>query len=146
MVVQRAELRAACLNRCMDAEIAARRWAETWSRAWPQRDAEAIAALYAGTVVYRSPAFRPPDVGLAGVRRYLSEQLPAEENIECWFGRPIVSGHRAAVEWWASWTEQGQELSYAGVTVLHFDDQGQVVEHRDYDNHVERREPPYSGW
>ena len=69
MVVQRAELRAACLNRCMDAEIAARRWAETWSRAWPQRDAEAIAALYAGTVVYRSPAFRPPDVGLAGVRR-----------------------------------------------------------------------------
>ncbi len=24
-------------------------------------------------------------------------------------------------------------------TVLHFDDQGQVVEHRDYDNHVERR-------
>ena len=93
-----------------------------------------------------SPAFRPPDLGLAGVRRYLNEQLPAEKNIECWFGKPIVSGHRAAVEWWASWAEQGQELTYAGVTVLHFDDQGQVVEHRDYDNHVERREPPYWGW
>jgi hypothetical protein len=97
-------------------------------------------------VVYRSPAFRQPDLGLAGVRRYLGEQLPAEENIECWFGRPIVSGGRAAVEWWASWTEQGQELTYAGETVPHFDDQGQVVEHRDYDNHIERREPPYSGW
>ena len=97
-------------------------------------------------MVYRSPAFRPPDLGLAGVRRYLNEQLPAEKNTECWFGKPIVSGHRAAVEWWASWTEQGQELTYAGVTVLYFDDQGQVVEHRDYDNHVERREPPYSGW
>ena len=36
----------------MDAETAARRWADTWSRAWPQRDAEAIAALYADTVVY----------------------------------------------------------------------------------------------
>jgi hypothetical protein len=130
----------------MDAETAARRWADTWSRAWPRRDAEAIAALYADTVVYRSPAFRPPDLGLAGVRRYLAEQLPAAENIECWFGQPIVSGGRAAVEWWASWTEQGQELSYAGVTVLRFDGQGQVVEHRDYDNHVERREPPYSGW
>jgi len=79
------------------------------AHAWPQRDAEAIAALYADTVVYRSPAFRPPDLGLAGVRRYLGEQLPAEENIECWFGRPIVSGGRPAVEWWASWTEQGQE-------------------------------------
>src|SRR5215472_3839025 len=83
---------------------------------------------------------------MTGVRRYLNEQLPAEENIECWFGQPIVSGERAAVEWWASWTEQGQELTYAGVTVLHFDGQGQVVEHRDYDNHIERRERPYSGW
>jgi hypothetical protein len=130
----------------MDAETAARRWADTWSRAWPQRDAEAIAALYADAVVYRSPAFRPPDLGLAGVRRYLDEQLPAEENIECWFALPIASDNRAAVEWWASWTEQGQELTYAGVTVLRFDDQGQVVEHRDYDNHVEGREPPCPGW
>lgn len=131
----------------MDAKAAAQRWADTWSRAWPQRDAEAIAALYADTTVYRSPAFRPPDLGLAGVRRsYLSEQLPAEKNIECWFGQSIVSGDRAAVEWWASWTEQGQELTYAGVTMLPFDDQGNVVQYRDYDNRVERREPPYPGW
>ncbi len=130
----------------MDAKAAAQRWANTWAPAWPQRDAKAIAALYADTVVYRSPAFRPPDLGLAGVRRYLNEQLPVEEDIECWFGQPIVSGDRAAVEWWASRTEQGQELTYAGVTVLQFDDHGQVVEHRDYDNRVERREPPYSEW
>jgi len=32
------------------------------------------------------------------------------------------------------------------VTVLRFDGQGQVVEHCDYDNRVERREPPYAGW
>jgi len=130
----------------MDAETAARRWADTWSRAWPQRDVEAIAALYADTAAYRAPAFREPDLGLAGVRRYLNEQFTAEENIECRFGQPIVSGNQAAVEWWGSWTEQGQELSYAGVTVLHFDGQGQVVEHRDYYNYIERREPPYAGW
>ena len=130
----------------MDPEIAARRWADTWSRAWPQRDVEAIAALYADTAVYRSPAFRPPDLGLAGVRRYLNENLPAEENIECWFGQPIVSGDRAAVEWWGSWTEQDQELTFAGVTVLRFDAQGKVVEHRDYDNHIEQRQPPYPDW
>jgi hypothetical protein len=40
----------------MDAETAAR-WADTWARAWPQHDAEAIATLYADTAVYRSPAF-----------------------------------------------------------------------------------------
>jgi hypothetical protein len=72
---------AVCLNHGMDAETAARLWAETWSRAWPQRDAEAIAALYADTSVYRSPAFARPYSGLAGVRRYLGENLPVEENM-----------------------------------------------------------------
>jgi SnoaL-like domain len=85
-------------------------------------------------------------LGLAGVRRYLSQQFPAEQNIQCWFGEPISSGERAAVEWWASWTEDGQELTFAGVTVLRFDERGKVVEHRDYDNHVERRESPYAEW
>ena len=30
--------------------------------------------------------------------------------------------------------------------MLRFDDRGNVVEHRDYDNHVERRQPPYADW
>jgi nuclear transport factor 2 (NTF2) superfamily protein len=116
----------------MDAETAARRWAQTWARAWPQRDAEAIAALYADTSVYRSTAFGQPYLGPAGVRRYLNENFPAEENIECWLGQPIVSGGRAAVEWCASWTEQGRELTFAGVTVLRFDEQGQASARRQH--------------
>ena len=130
----------------MDPETAARCWAGTWLAAWPLRDVEAIAVLYADTAVHRSTAFRQPGLGLAGVCRYLNENFPAEESIECWFGEPIVSGDRAAVEWWGSWTEEGQELTFAGVSVLRFDDRGKVVEHRDYDNHVERRQPPYAGW
>ena len=39
----------------------------------------------------------------------------------------------------------GRELTFAGVTVLRFDDRGKVVEHRYYDNHVERRQPPCAG-
>ena len=46
----------------------------------------------------------------------------------------------------ASWKEQGDELTLAGVTVLRFDDEGKVVDHRDYWNEIERREPPYHGW
>ena len=130
----------------MEAETAARRWAETWSRAWPQRDVEAIAALYADTAVHHTTPFREPGLGRAGVHRYLTDNFLAETDIECRFGPPIVSGGRAAVEWWASWTEQGQELTYAGVSVLRFDDQGQVVEHRDYDHYIERRQRPYTDW
>jgi hypothetical protein len=103
-------------------------------------------ALYPESVVYRSPPFRPPDLGLGGVRRYLNEEFPKEDDIECWFGKPIASGDRAAVEWWASWIEQGQELTFAGVTVLRFDERGKVIEHRDYDSHIEQRQRPYAQW
>jgi hypothetical protein len=130
----------------MDAASAAARWADTWAQAWPERDAEAIAALYSDAVVYRSPPFREPDLGLAGVRRYLGQEFAAERNIQCWFGTPIVSGNRAAVEWWASWNSARAGAHVRRRDVLRFDEQGKVIEHRDYDNHVERREPPYAEW
>jgi ketosteroid isomerase-like protein len=126
--------------------MAARRWKETWERAWPVRDVDAIAALYSEDAVYRALAFREPDRGLAGVRRYLEENFAAEEEIECWFGEPVVEGDRAAVEWWGSWVEEGRTLTLAGTTVLRFDDSGRVIDQRDYWNEVERRDPPYDGW
>nr|MBA2296013.1 nuclear transport factor 2 family protein [Actinomycetota bacterium] len=91
-------------------------------------------------------AFREADLGLTGVRRYLEENFALEEGVECWFGPPIVSGEHAAVEWWATWTELGEPLTLAGVSLLRFDGDGSVVDHRDYWNQVERRQPPYEGW
>jgi hypothetical protein len=32
------------------------------------------------------------------------------------------------------------------MSVLRFDGRGKVVEHRDSDNHVEQRQPPYADW
>src|SRR5206468_4565814 len=130
----------------MDAEAAAHRWADTWSGAWPQRDAEAIAALYADEAVYRSPAFRQPYSGLAGVRRYLGENFGAEENIECWFGEPIVSGDRAAVEWRAVGVIAGKPYTLAGFSKLRFGPDGRVVDHREYWHETESHEPAPPGW
>lgn len=129
-----------------DAGVAARRWVSAWTESWPAHDPGPIASLYAETASYRALAFREPDLGLEGVRRYLRENFDAEEDIECRFGDPIVDGDRAAVEWWASWIEDGRPLTLAGVTVLRFDDGGKVVDHRDYWNRVDRRAPPYVGW
>jgi ketosteroid isomerase-like protein len=130
----------------MDVQAAARRWAETWARAWPARDVDAVTSLYADHALYRAFVFRKPDRGTASVRRYLEENFGLEEEIECWFGEPIAAGSRAAVEWWATWIEDGQRLTLAGTTVLRFDPDGQVVDHRDYWSQVERREPPFEGW
>jgi ketosteroid isomerase-like protein len=130
----------------MDIVEASRVWAQTWQRAWPAKDVEAIAALYAPAANYRAYPFREPDRGVAGVRDYLRRNFGVEDDIECRFGEPLASGNRAAIEWWASWIEDGKPLTMAGVTVLRFGDDGLIVDHRDYWNEVAGREPPYDAW
>jgi hypothetical protein len=130
----------------MSPQDAARRWADTWERAWPERDVEAIVALYSPSVEYRALAFRAPEHGPEGVRAYLTREFGVEERISCRFGAPVVSGDRAAVEWWASWVEDGEPITLAGSTFLRFDTAGLVVDHRDYWSHVARIEPPHKSW
>ena len=105
----------------MDTEHAARRWAQTWSSAWPRKDVDAIAALYAKDAAYRALAFRVADTSSGYLKRVFAE----ESDIMCSFGEPVVSGDRAAVEWWGSWIEDGQTVTLAGATLLRFDDDGQ---------------------
>ncbi len=130
--------------RVMDPRDAARRWAETWQRAWASKDAEAIAALYAPDATYRSHPMRDPEPG--GALAYTRREFALEDSIACRFGAPLAGGDRAAVEWWASYVEDGRELTLAGVTVLRFDDQGSVVDHLDYWVEAGGRRTPFDGW
>jgi hypothetical protein len=126
----------------VDTEQAARAWVEAWTSGWPRRDPEPIAAQYADGATYRALAYREPDNAFEYLQRVFAE----ETDIECRFGEPIVSVKRAAVEWWASWIEDGRLLTMAGVTMLRFDDDGAVVDHRDYWNEAPGRVEPYAGW
>ncbi len=130
----------------MSIVYAAERWRATWEEAWPRHDVEAIVALYAPFGRYRALAFRDADHGVEGVRGYLRETFAAEHDVVCRFGDPLVSGDRAAVEWWASWVEEGEQVTLAGTTVMHFDHEGLVVDHRDYWNQAAQRVEPYAGW
>ena len=130
----------------VDAQLAARRWAQTWERAWPAKDIDAIATLYADEVTYRALVHREPDLGTEGVRDYLRRNFDVEHDVACSFGTPVAVGDRAAVEWWASWYEDGADHTMAGVTVLRFRSDGLVVDHRDYWNEVSGRAPPFPGW
>jgi nuclear transport factor 2 (NTF2) superfamily protein len=126
----------------VDTEQAARNWVAAWTSAWPRRDSEPIEALYADDATYRALALREPDTAADYLRRVFAE----EADIECRFGEPVVSGQRAAVEWWASWIEDGKPITMVGVTILRFDDAGAVVDHRDYWNEAPGRIDPYPGW
>ncbi len=44
------------------------------------------------------------------------------------------------------WIEAGEPITLAGATLLRFDGEGNVVDHRDYWNHAPGRIDPYPGW
>jgi hypothetical protein len=112
----------------MDAESAARRWAEVWERAWPAADVDAIDALYAEGATFYSHPFRDRQAP----RDYVTWAFSDQAEAECRFGKPVVSGDRAAVEWWAVMTtDDGSVESIAGTSLLRFDDDGLVSEQRD---------------
>jgi hypothetical protein len=128
----------------VDAEVAAQRWARTRERAWPEKAVDDIAALYHPGADYRSSALADPDPD--GAVGYLRRQFPNERDVECRFGEPIAMGERAAVEWWASWVEDGATMTLAGTTVLRFRPDGLVSDHVDYWLQTAERQRPYPGW
>lgn len=125
---------------------AARRWAETWKRAWEAQDTEAIVELYHPEVVFSTQPFREPYLRRAGVREYVGQAFSEEEEVRVWVGEPVVVTDRAAIEWWAALRENGVEITLAGTSILRFDADGLVVEQRDAWNQAEGRREPPEGW
>lgn len=112
----------------MDTDVAAKRWAATWARGWPAADQSAIASLYSAEVIFYSHPFRERQSPTDYVAWAFAEQADAE----CRFGEPVVSGDRAAVDWWGVITSRdGSVETVAGTSLLRFDVQGLVVEQRD---------------
>jgi len=111
-----------------DSTDAAAQWVETWSRAWPVADVEAISSLYADDAVFYSHPFREQQAPRDYVTWAFSDQAAAE----CRFGEPVVAGDRAAVDWWGVITSKdGSVETVAGTSLLQFDADGLVVEQRD---------------
>ena len=127
----------------MDADAAARNFAETWMRAWPASDADAIGAMYADGAVFVSHPFREPENPGEYARRAFAE----ESFVEARFGDPIACEDRAAVEYFAILRDgTGAEQTLIGLALLRFADDGRIVEHRDYWAIEAGRREPAPGW
>ncbi|AIY01781.1 hypothetical protein ART_2182 [Arthrobacter sp. PAMC 25486] len=123
----------------MQTSEAAQRWAQTWARAWPLKDIEAIAELQAVGGDHWASMFRPFR-GRAGLRSYLQECFAEEtQPAETWFADPVVDGASASVEYWVVIYLKGQPVTISGCTVLAFDESGLVTVARDYSNVREGR-------
>jgi nuclear transport factor 2 (NTF2) superfamily protein len=123
-------------------EHPALRWARVWEQAWRERDPQAIGALYADECIFRTHPFREAENPLA----YVSRELPNESDVDARFGRPVVDGDRAAVEWWATLLEEGRQITLAGFSWLRFDERGLVREQRDYWAQRDGRTNPPAHW
>ena len=111
----------------VDGRDAAQRWAEVWERGWREHDADAIAALYADGAFWQQHPFSEPEPG------YLARVFAEEESAVCQFGTPIVDGDQAAIPWTAQTKlVDGGTEDLAGVSLLRFDGDGLVLEHRDF--------------
>lgn len=130
----------------MDGTHAARRWADVWRRGWEARDLESVVALYSSDALLSSQAFRKPYLGRDGVRTYVAQAFDEEREVRASMGVPIVSGDRAAIEWWAALVENDREITLAGVSMIRFDAKGLVIEQRDSWNQTDGRREPAPGW
>jgi ketosteroid isomerase-like protein len=126
----------------METAVAARRWADVLRAAWPAGDVDAFLALYAPDATFRGP-FGDPERAQDHMRASLSL---GEGPAEAWVGEPLVSGDRAAVEWWAVLRFDGVPTSFAATAWLRFDDDGLVVEEHDYWQSTSSRVEPWSSW
>jgi ketosteroid isomerase-like protein len=115
-------------------DTAARAWVDAWTFGWTNHDVEAIADRYGPGCTFASHPFRPAARGRHGAAAWVREAFAQERSATFVFGDPIASGDgRAAVEYRAVITApDGGRSTLAGTTVLRFDDDGLVVEHRDY--------------
>jgi hypothetical protein len=127
----------------VDADAAARRWIDAWSRAWRELDADLLEPIYAPDASHRSHPFRAPRKPLEYARWAFAEE---EGQPEVWMGEPFVAGERAAIEWWASVIENGEQVTLAGTSIVRFDADGRVTEQHDYWGQADGRVPPWAGW
>jgi ketosteroid isomerase-like protein len=122
-------------------------WVERMRRAWEGADPDAAAALFATDAVYRSAPFREPSVGRDAVRQYWAAATSDQESASVRFGEPIVDGDRAAVEWWTTMREAGDDVTDAGVLFLAFGPDGRCRELREYwDVREGPGVDPFDGW
>jgi hypothetical protein len=121
-------------------------WLEQYRQAWIARNAAAAGTLFTEDAVYRDHAFQPAHVGRAAIERYWSTVTASQTDVELRYGRPVVSGRRLAVEWWANLVAGGAPLTLAGEFLLTFVESGLCRELREYWVLTEGRVEPPAGW
>jgi hypothetical protein len=127
----------------VDAEAAALAWIDAWNRAWRTKDPTALDPVYAEEVVFRSHPFRNPQAPIDYARDVFADE---GDELDLWWSSPVAAASRAAVEWWAVLTENGELVTLAGTSILEFGRDERVIDQHDYWTTTPGRFEPWPGW
>jgi hypothetical protein len=108
------------------------RWIRNYTKAWLKKDAKAIASLFAEDATYHSHPFRQVNQGRKSILDYTVGALDVGQVYEVRFGKPVVEGSRAAVEYWITMKEKLEDVTLAGCVMLRFAKSGLCKELHDY--------------
>ena len=108
------------------------KWIRNYSKAWLNKDARGIASLFTEDATYHSHPFRPVNQGRKSISDYTLGALDVGQVYEVRFGKPVVEGSRAAVEYWTTMKEKAEDVTLAGCVMLHFARNGLCKELHDY--------------
>ena len=125
---------------------AVRAWIDAYAEAWRRADDRAVAELFTEDAVYREHPTREPHLGREAIAAYWRWAVGTQADLDLRFGDPVVEGHRAAVEWWATMIDERERRTLPGILMLRFDDQDRCRELREAWFWLEGWHPPPAGW
>jgi hypothetical protein len=109
-------------------------WGEQYAAAWNAHDVEALVAMCAPDCHYIDIPHGMTWEGHDGIRQMFQATVEFHPDVEVLRHSGFRDGHDYVWEWTMSGTVVGQWVSYRGVSVGTLDDQGRVVEQRDFYN------------
>lgn len=121
-------------------------WVEGYRRAWVERDADAVAALFTEDGTYRANIFEEPFRGRSGVAEYWSSVTAVQSDVRVRMGRPYADGDRVAFEFWTNMKVNGDEVTLPGCLLLDMTADGLCRRLREYWHYQPGSFDPPEGW
>jgi SnoaL-like domain len=123
-------------------------WIAGYGRAWEEKDADGVAALFTEDAIYRDEPFGEPHHGHDGVRAYWTGVTSTQEGARVRFGTPAVGGdgRHVAVEFWVTMKNFGTEVTLTGILFLRLAADGRCEELREAWHFTEGLREPPTGW
>ena len=101
----------------------AKKWMETYARAWETRDPELAAILFTDDATYQEDPFDEPMRGREAIRDYWEAATTYHREVRVSWGEPIVVGDLLIAEWRTRYArlDTGKPHELRGIMLIEFE-------------------------